>query len=94
MTNTTFSTSVSNTITVLFFAQLREELNCDSLDVELSEPCSVSELKDRLIELHPNWNNVFKHSPFLASINQTLADVNDTVQPGSEVAFFPPVTGG
>ena len=79
---------------VLFFAQLREDLNCDSLDLELTEPCTVTQLRHRIINDNPQWQAIFKHSLMLCSVNQTLTDFADEVHPGDEVAFFPPVTGG
>lgn len=79
---------------VLFFAQLREQLNSQGVSVDLQAPCSVAELLQRLLSQHPQWQPVFDNSQVLASVNQTLVDTNASVAPGDEVAFFPPVTGG
>ncbi|GAA5316103.1 MAG: molybdopterin synthase sulfur carrier subunit [Candidatus Pelagadaptatus aseana] len=79
---------------ILFFAQLREDLGCDSIELDLQRPCSVTELRDRIVAENPQWQAIFKHSLLLCSVNQTLADFKDLVTPGDEVAFFPPVTGG
>jgi molybdopterin synthase sulfur carrier subunit len=79
---------------VLFFAQLREDLGCDKIDIDLQAPCSVTELRDRIVADNPQWQAIFKHSLLLCSVNQTLSDFEDQVSPGDEVAFFPPVTGG
>ena len=84
----------NNTVRVLFFAQLREDLNCDGITLPLSKPCSVSDIKASLINENPQWQNTFKHHVLLASVNQTLAELQDSVSAGDEVAFFPPVTGG
>ena len=79
---------------VLFFAQLREQLNSSGVSLQLDSPCSVAELQQQLLNDHPQWQPIFANSQVLASVNQTLVDTSATVQPGDEVAFFPPVTGG
>jgi len=79
---------------VLFFAQLREQLNSSGLTLELQSPCSVAELQQKLQDDNPQWQPIFANSQVLASVNQTLVDTDAMVQPGDEVAVFPPVTGG
>ena len=79
---------------ILFFAQLREQLNSAGVSIDLQAPCSVAELIQRLLDEHPQWQAVFANSQVLAAINQTLVDTKALVSPGDEVAFFPPVTGG
>lgn len=79
---------------ILFFAQLREQLNSTGVSIDLQAPCSVAELLQRLVDEHPQWQAVFANSQVLAAINQTLVDTKALVSPGDEVAFFPPVTGG
>jgi molybdopterin converting factor small subunit len=42
-------------ISVLFFAQLREQLQCEKLSLELPADSNVAGLREKLIEHHPAW---------------------------------------
>lgn len=81
-------------IKVLFFAQLREQLNCDRVDVECASSLSLSSLRERLVETNPQWKAFLASDTILFSVNQTIVKASHIVQDGDEVAFFPPVTGG
>ncbi len=81
-------------ISVLFFAQLREQLQCEKLSLELPADSSVTALREKLIELHPAWLEFLASDKLLFSVNQTLVKASHIIQDGDEVAFFPPVTGG
>ena len=81
-------------VKVLFFAQLREQLQCEQLDVALQAPSNVAELRNRLVAEHPHWANFLANDKLLFSVNQTLVKSIHAVNDGDEIAFFPPVTGG
>mgnify|MGYP001348914616 FL=1 len=81
-------------IRVLFFAQLREQLQCENLSLGLPADLSVAGLREKLIELHPTWLEFLTSDKLLFSVNQTLVKASHPIQDGDEVAFFPPVTGG
>jgi len=81
-------------INVVFFAALRETLNCNEMQLDVSEPLSVQQAKNLIITLHPNWENSFKNDALLTAINHELVDDSAIVKPNDELAFFPPVTGG
>ncbi len=81
-------------ITVLFFAQLREQLQCEKLRLELPADSNVAGLREKLIEHHPTWLEFLASDKLLFSVNQTLVKASHPIQDGDEVAFFPPVTGG
>ncbi len=81
-------------VTVLFFAQLREQLQCEKLSLELPADSNVAGLREKLIELHPGWSEYLSSDKLLFSVNQTLVKASHIIQAGDEVAFFPPVTGG
>jgi sulfur-carrier protein len=81
-------------IRVLFFAQLREQLGCEQLALALTEPISISQLRQLLVEQHPQWGNFLGSDKLLFAINQTMAKASQLIRDGDEVAFFPPVTGG
>lgn len=80
-------------IKILFFGQLREQLDCQSMELELGEPLNVTQLKQTLLETRPQWTALVQEQ-ILCAVNQTLCGVEQQVKPGDEVAFFPPVTGG
>ena len=81
-------------ITLLFFAQLREQLQCEKITLELQSSISISLLREQIIASHPNWAEFLTNDKLLFSVNQTLVKASHPINDGDEVAFFPPVTGG
>ena len=92
-------------IKVLFFAQIRETLQCKGLDmvadeidakatIPVSIPLSVKALKAQLAQRGDLWHLVFAEQEVLCAVNQVICDGDQPIQAGDEVAFFPPVTGG
>lgn len=81
-------------IQVLFFASLREKLNCASLALPFTGPCSAQDILQRLIAENPHWANALNGPQLLVAINQEMSQPADSVQDDDEVAFYPPVTGG
>ncbi len=80
-------------IKVLFFAQVRELVNTDSLTLETPFE-NVAALRAHLAEQSDLWALALDEGKLLAAVNQTLVDFNHPLKAGDEVAFFPPVTGG
>ena len=74
-------------ITVRYFASVRETLGRSEDHFESAAPLSVAEVWRRAaaVPLPPR---------LLAAINQQHAGLDAMVKEGDEVAFFPPVTGG
>jgi molybdopterin synthase sulfur carrier subunit len=81
-------------IKVLFFAQLREQLGCDSLDIDNAGLNNLTDLRESLNEQHPEWGSYLCNRKLLVAVNQTLVKFEHPIYSGDEVAFFPPVTGG
>jgi len=80
---------------VLFFAQLRERLNCDSTELDIELPTLVSNVREALIAQFPDHVDLLESGKALVAINQELINNESaTITTGDEVAFFPPVTGG
>lgn len=76
------------TITVKFFASLRESLGISQAQLNPSDVKTVSDvwqLATENAELPPNT---------LVAINMDYVELNQMVSDGDEVAFFPPVSGG
>ncbi|WP_454121853.1 molybdopterin synthase sulfur carrier subunit [Kosakonia sp. Marseille-Q7440] len=78
---------------VLFFAQVRELVDCDTLNVETLFP-SVEALRQHLAAQGDRWALALEEGKLLAAVNQTLVSFDHPLASGDEVAFFPPVTGG
>lgn len=81
-------------VQVLFFAQLREQLQCSELCIDHFDGQTVTQLLDYLIAQQPHWAEFLNNRKLLVAVNQTLVKVTHHLQSGDEVAFFPPVTGG
>jgi molybdopterin synthase sulfur carrier subunit len=86
-------------IKVLFFAQLREQLNCESLSFDIKQLQSAGiinhqDLLEHLCQLHPHWAQYLNSENIFAAVNQTIVHDAPKLGPDDEVAFFPPVTGG
>ncbi|WP_198674976.1 molybdopterin converting factor subunit 1 [Aliidiomarina taiwanensis] len=79
---------------VLFFAMLRERLECAELQLEQTQPTTVAEVLERLKARSEKWQATLENQELLAAINQRFVDFDASVQHGDELAFFPPVTGG
>lgn len=75
------------TITVRYFASLRETLGRGQDSLPLTADTTVADV----------WLRVAgDRAPVrvLAAVNAEYADFAAKVAPGDEIAFFPPVTGG
>ena len=75
-------------ITVKFFASLRESLNRDTISVDPTEAHTAADV----------WRIATENQEFpdntLIAVNMEYVKSEQSVADGDEVAFFPPVTGG
>jgi molybdopterin synthase sulfur carrier subunit len=83
-------------VTVLYFASLRETLECAREEVALPAGVpTVGSLVERLRARDGRWSDAFAPGrAWRVAVNQGMADLATPLKPGDEVAFFPPVTGG
>jgi sulfur-carrier protein len=83
-------------IKVLFFANVREKLGTAAEVVELPDSAStVAGLRLHLMKRGGAWNEALADMKVVrVSVNKDMAAANAPLNPGDEVAFFPPVTGG
>jgi molybdopterin synthase sulfur carrier subunit len=81
---------------VLFFARIKEELDCGGLELEWRDAVTdLDALQEQLcVEHGGQWREVLGQDNMIRAVNQTVVDGNSALQDGDEVAFFPPVTGG
>ncbi|QGM80771.1 molybdopterin synthase sulfur carrier subunit [Otariodibacter oris] len=80
-------------IKVLFFAQTRELVNTDSLELEANFS-TAEQLREHLSQKGNKWALALESGKLLVAINQTISPLSAEIKDGDEVAFFPPVTGG
>ena len=83
-------------IKVLYFASIRERLDCSEEELKAGDNTrTIALLKDSLARRGDQWRTVFSDSNnLLFSVNQVIAKDNQTINDDDEVAFFPQVTGG
>jgi molybdopterin synthase sulfur carrier subunit len=82
-------------VKVLYFASLRDAVGCAEESFVLPSGVStVGELRAFLAERGDGWHALAQGRNVRAALNQRMAGASESVVPGDEVAFFPPVTGG
>jgi molybdopterin converting factor subunit 1 len=80
------------TVTVLFFATLRDHMGIRQMEVELAEDAGVAELKAHLTASRPEAGPALEIA--LVAINREYAFQGAKIPDEAEVAFFPHVSGG
>jgi sulfur-carrier protein len=83
-------------LTILYFAWLRERVGVSEETLSLPNgPVPIGELIGILAARSAGHAAAFENRRTIrCAINQEFADPATLVQPGDEIAFFPPVTGG
>ena len=83
-------------IKVLFFANLREKVGTAAEMVDIPDSAStVAGLRLYLMKRGGAWHEVLSDMKVVrVAVNHDMAAANAPLNPGDEVAFFPPVTGG
>ena len=77
-----------------YFASIREALGVGE-SIEVAEGATVAAVRDALITRGGAHASALARGRALRSaLDQVLCDENTVVADGSELAFFPPVTGG
>jgi len=75
-------------ITIRFFASLRENLKLDEMQISSEGLSTVNDV----------WNSSTKFSAIpenvLVAVNMEYVNFDTKISDNDEVAFFPPVTGG
>jgi molybdopterin synthase sulfur carrier subunit len=81
-------------IKIVFFAALREQLNCSELSISSQGLTTVADVKNQLANTNEQWQQIFANDSLLSAVNHDMVNDEQTIKAGDEVAFFPPVTGG
>ncbi len=84
------------TITILYFASLRETLGRDRETLALPRGVATAgELRAWLRERGGAWAEALAEGRSIrVAVDQSMARPDTGLRDGAEVAFFPPVTGG
>ena len=80
-------------ITVLFFATLRSLTGIKTIEMEIPPKAQVADLKEIIAQRFPQIAPALVDS-VLVSVNREYADDDQVIPDHSEVALFPPVSGG
>ena len=81
-------------LNILYFASLREQLDCAAEDFDV--PATVTDLaslRAHLVARGDAWQPLAQNR-VRAAVNQGMVGPDHLLSDGDEVAFFPPVTGG
>jgi len=79
-------------IKVLYFATLKQQTGVASEIVSVADDSALDDLLSRLTELHPTIASSLPTA--VIAVNREFAERSRRLQPGDEVAVFPPVSGG
>jgi len=80
---------------VLFFARVREQLDCTGLELPWQPAfCELDALQEHLCQKGAHWRDVLSQENIIRAVNHCVVDSSCVLTDGDEVAFYPPVTGG
>jgi molybdopterin synthase sulfur carrier subunit len=77
---------------VRFFAQLRDLIGSDTLDVDLTNGATVSDLLEQIYKRFPALRSHDKS--ILVAAGLEFVDRNYKLKSGDEISVMPPVQGG
>ena len=80
-------------IRVQYFARYREVLGIDGEQLQRAALSNLEQLREHLQSRGGVWQ-VLAEQNLMCARNEELCSLDEPVQAGDEVAFFPPVTGG
>lgn len=77
---------------IRLFATLKDRAGQDRVTVTVAEPATVAAMTDALAANYPSLASSL--SVALVAVNQDFASPETLLEPGDEIALFPPVSGG
>lgn len=81
-------------VRVQYFAQLKELLDCTHEEVELEQGNTIADLLNQLRQ-QEKWQQAERELPQIrVAVDLEFVEADCVITPDSEIAFFPPVTGG
>ena len=80
---------------IFYFGQLSSNLEVEKETYNAEKnTLTVETLKSLLAERGEKWRDAMLDPTTRCAVNQTLAENSEVIKSDSEIAFFPPVTGG
>lgn len=79
-------------VKVLLFAQARQIVGCDSVELTLDDNATVRLLKEELSKQQPEIADLLARSSI--ALDQQYATDDDVIDAKMEIAMIPPVSGG
>lgn len=79
-------------VSVLLYAQARELVGEPQTSVTVTEPATVSKLREALIAQHPALARLLPHAMF--AVDAQYAQDATAIDANSIIAIIPPVSGG
>ena len=80
-------------IRVQYFARYREVLGIEGEQLQRAALSNLEQLREHLQSRGGVWQ-VLAEQNLMCARNQELCGLDQRLQDGDEIAFFPPVTGG
>lgn len=81
-------------VTVKLFANLKDLAGTDSMTIDCDNGISIDKLTPLIVEKLPGLKDILETRRVFISVNQEMAQKNDIVKDGDEVALLPPFSGG
>jgi len=79
-------------VKVLFFATMRERTGIRDIILDIPEGTAVADIKKHLVQRYPGLAAAM--SSVLVAVNKEFAFDEQIILDKSEIAVFPPVSGG
>ncbi|MFT6463300.1 MoaD/ThiS family protein [Halopseudomonas sp.] len=81
-------------IQLQLFARYRETLGVEHEQIPWRDDFTdLRSLRDALVQRGEAWQ-VLDETELMCARNQTMCNLDERLEDGDEIAFFPPVTGG
>lgn len=78
-------------IQILLFGITTDLLETSSLELEVSNNCSVTDFKQTLVAKYPVLENI---DSYAIAVNESYASDSDILKENDVLAIIPPVSGG
>lgn len=78
---------------IRFYGSLGEAIG-RAVEIDAAPRASVADVRRKLAEAYPNAADTLRGPSTRACIRGTIVGEDAVVEPGDEVEFFPPLSGG
>ena len=78
-------------IQLLLFGIATDLLNTSSLELAISENCTIADFKNEILKKYPQLKNI---NSYAIAVNESYATEETVLKENDVVAIIPPVSGG